>query len=380
MKLQEIAPPQPARGASQHSDVSNPFFEPWVLDNARRSLLRKHDRFLVIGEGRPIALPIVMDRRVPRWLPTVARVWDHNHCFDTTPLSRTPRSEDFEEFFTALADRGIDILRWRLLPQDTAFAARLGEFLGGSRLASEATKRYRRPLLVRDGTEPDGFLRHHLGKGRIKDLRRRRQRLSELGHIEFRTYGGQHDAALWCHDFIELEASGWKGPAGTGTAIACSAAERAFFEAMATDGAAMGRIVVHSLELEGRPIAMSVNLRSGARLWAYKAAYREDLGHLAPGIQVEVDGSRAFLDDPTLASFDSCTGAERGLMAELWPHRRPMAELLIAVHPRANPAVRAGGTAWRRYLALKRAVCTRFGPAAGSRPRLKTSAQGVSGR
>lgn len=362
MELGDAGARSPGRSPGPRAGPSNPFFGPWVLDNARRNLLGTNDRFLIAGEGRRIVLPIAIDRRVPGWLPTVARIWNHKHCFDSTPLADDPRREDMKALFGSLADHGIDILLWRGLPMDTAFAAALCEFLDGAGLAWEATKRYRRPLLVRDGSDPDSFLKRHLSKRRVKDLRRRRQRLGELGKVEFLTYQGRHDAARWCRDFIELEASGWKGASGTGTAIACSASERAFFEAMASEGAATGQIVVHSLTLDGKPVAMTVNFRSGTWLWAYKVAYCEDLGHLAPGVQVEVEGSRAFLGDPGLTHFDSCTGSETGIMAELWPHRRPIADLLIAARPRARRAVQAGGVLWRQYLALKKAAAARGEP------------------
>jgi CelD/BcsL family acetyltransferase involved in cellulose biosynthesis len=312
-----------------------------------------YDRLTFKGEAERITLPLAIDRRVPRWLPTVARVGGHDHCFDSTPLTEDLRHQDLETLFDTMAGRGIDILRWRRLPMDTAFAATLATFLENAGLACEATKTYRRPLLVPDGRDPDSFLKSHLSKKRLKDIQRRRQRLSEMGSVEFLAYQGPHDAAQWCGDFLELEASGWKGPSGTGTAIACSPAERAFFEAVAAEGAANGRIVVHSLTLDGKPVAMTVNFRSGTWIWAYKVAYCEDLTHLSPGVQLEVEGSRAFLSDPSLACVDSCTTSEQGVMARLWPGRRPMAELLVAVHPRANRAVRIGGHLWRRFHTVK---------------------------
>ncbi|MDH6233864.1 hypothetical protein M2281_004477 [Mesorhizobium soli] len=347
-------PPPPA--TTRFIEQPNPFFESWVLDSARRNLLGAHDRFLIAGDAQQIALPLKLKRYVPGWLPTVARIWGHDHCFDTTPLAKDVCREGLRRLFASLAARGIDILRWPRLPMDTAFAATLLDFVENSGLAHERTKSYQRPLLICDASDPDTFLERQVSKKRLAELRRCRRRLCELGKVEFLTYEGVHDAAQWCRDFIELEASGWKGPSGTGTAIGCSDSERAFFEAAAAEGAAAGRIVVHSLTLDGTPVAMTVNFRSGTWLWAYKVAYREDLAHLAPGVQVELEGTRAFLSDPTLTHVDSCMASEHGVVAQLWPDRRPMAEILIAVHPRANRVVRAGGLLWRQYRGLKSAA------------------------
>ncbi len=354
LKPEDVRTGPPAPAPAQ-SNEPNPFFQPWILDNARRHLLAPHERFMLAGDERRIILPLAVDRRIPGWLPTIAHIWGHKHCFDSTPLAQNPSRDDVKSLFDSLAGEGIDILRWRRLPMDTAFAAALLEFLKGQGLAHEETKSYERSLLIADGSGPDSFF-DRLGKRRRKDLRRRRQRLSELGEVEFVTYQGRHDAMQWCHDFIELEASGWKGPSGTRTAIGCSESERAFFEAMARDGAASGNIIVHSLTLDGKPVAITVNFRSGTWVWAYKVAYREDLASLSPGVQLEVEGSRAFLSDPGIACVDSCVASGRSLMNDLWPGRRPMAEFLIAVRPSANPMVRTSGLLWRRYLALKNAA------------------------
>ncbi|HET7413670.1 MAG TPA: GNAT family N-acetyltransferase [Pararhizobium sp.] len=357
----------PVGEPARTGDQANPFFESWILESARRNLVGARQRFVFAGEAERIALPLTLERHVPGWLPTVARVWGHDHCYDTTPLAIGACRGGVEALFSALSARGIDVVRWPLLPMDTAFAAELIAFLKEAGLAHEATKRYGRPLLVSDGSDPDTFLKNHVGKNRLKDLRRRRRRMGELGRVEFLTHEGPHDAARWCHDFLELEASGWKGSSGTGTAIGCSASERAFFESVAVEGAAAGRIIVHSLKLDGKPVAMTVNFRSDAWLWAYKSAYREDLAHLAPGVQVELEGTRAALNDPSLVCFDSCTTSEHGVLGELWPGRRPIADLLIAVHPAANHTVRACGLLWRQYLSLKNAAKDRIGRRAGYR-------------
>lgn len=345
--------------SAQLERQQNPFFQPWVLDNARSHLLARHERFISVGGDQEIVLPLVVDRRIPGLMPTVAHIWGHKHCFDSTPLKQNPSRDDMATLFDSLAGQGIDILRWRRMPTDTGFSAALIDFLAERGLAYEETKRYQRSLLLAGSNDPDSFL-DRLSKKRRKDLRRCRQRLSEMGTVEFVTYQGPHDAAQWCHDFIELEASGWKGPSGTRTAIGCSDNERAFFEAMAKDGAAKGDIIVHSLTLDSRPVAMTVNFRSGTWVWAYKVAYREELANLSPGVQLEVEGSVAFLNDPDIACVDSCTASGHSLMDNLWSGRRPMAEYLIAVRPSVNPVIRASGLLWRGYLSLKNTAREKF--------------------
>ncbi len=334
-----------------------------MLGSAVRHLGGAHGRRLLVA-GRDgsagILLPLALDTMVPNWLARVATVWAHDHCYDTTPLVRGDFEPAIEALFSEMAGKGLSLLRWPNLPLDTAFAERLLAFLDEAGLSYEETKTYRRPMLVPDGGDPQEFLKRHLGKSRLKDLRRRRRRMAEAGKVDFRVFDGPHDAAEWCEDFLALEASGWKGAAGTGTAIACSPAEAAFFRELAADGAAAGKVLVHSLTLDGEPAAMTVNFRSGDGLWAYKSAYRQDLSHLAPGVQVEFEGSLSVFADPQARWFDSCTTHEGGVLGELWPDRRPIADLLIAVTPRGNALATTGSLLWRQYLALKGAAKARI--------------------
>jgi hypothetical protein len=65
-----------------------------------------------------------------------------------------------------------------------------------------------------------------------RELRRLVRRLDELGGLALRRLGPSDDAAPWVERFLELEASGWKGRAGT--AMAADPGHRAFLERICT--------------------------------------------------------------------------------------------------------------------------------------------------
>ena len=100
------------------------------------------------------------------------------------------------------------------------------------------------------------------------------------------------EAAL--QDFLELEASGWKGAAGT--AAVNDPAVLDFFRTAIVDLAAEGHARVDRLVQDGRVIAAAVTLMSGDTAWFWKIAYSEDLARSSPGVQLVMD----------------CTGAPAG--------------------------------------------------------------------
>src|SRR5690606_20919595 len=143
--------------------------------------------------------------------------------------------------------------------------------------------RHRRALLD-PGLERAGYLGRTVSAGRRKELRRQRRRLEDVAPVTFAATTGADEAAAVLRDFFALEASGWKGLAGT--AAANDRAVRAFVEAAAAGLAAEGKAQVHRLCLNGRAIATALTLRSGGTAWFWKVAYSEGLAGASPGVQL----------------------------------------------------------------------------------------------
>ena len=70
-----------------------------------------------------------------------------------------------------------------------------------------------------------------MSKNRKKKAKRLLKKLEQLGEVEFRFTNATSDIHDWATDFVDLEASGWKGRAGT--AIASKPDALAFFLEMA---------------------------------------------------------------------------------------------------------------------------------------------------
>lgn len=340
---------------------ANPFLERWALDAALEHLADAAEiDVLPLGDcvGSGPALPLVRLLKTPPGIGPVWSVWDHIHCFDTTPPVRgADAGVVLDTVFGALARKRASLLRWSGLPTDTPFYRELLRYLRRAGLEFELTRSRARPVLLAEAS-PDRTPGLRCGR-RTSELRRRRRRLEEAGRLDVRAYRGPHDAGLWMDGFLELEASGWKG--AHGTAIACKPNERAFFERLMGDAAARDKALVCSIELDGRPIAMTVNLRAGSGVWGFKTAYDDGLARFSPGALVVHETTAQALREPSVAWVDSCMEDDGGPAGALWRDRRQVVDLLIAASPSNNWLPQTASRALGAFRFARQKVSPLFG-------------------
>ena len=84
------------------------------------------------------------------------------------------------------------------------------------------------PAHVADCTRPFGQLIEGLSRNARTKLRKVRKRLGVLADVSFVTVTDEPDLAAEFGTFLDVEASGWKGPAGTRSAIRCRSGQPAF--------------------------------------------------------------------------------------------------------------------------------------------------------
>jgi CelD/BcsL family acetyltransferase involved in cellulose biosynthesis len=110
-------------------------------------------------------------------------------------------------------------------------------------------------------------------------LRRKRRKLEKLGKLRFTVITEANTSEL--ERFYQLERSGWKGRKGT--AIACDATTRQFYDEVARWAAGSGYLSLYALECGDRAIAMQLCMTYGGRCFAIKSAYDEAFGDYSPG-------------------------------------------------------------------------------------------------
>ncbi len=157
-----------------------------------------------------------------------------------------------------------------------------------------------------------------------------------------------------------LEASGWKGLAGT--AIAGDPALKAFVQGAVTALAAEGKARVDRLLLDGTAIAATITLTSGDTAWCWKIAYNEGLARSSPGVQLICDLTDRLLAGPEPRRVNSCAAAGHPMIDHVWRERLALSDRLIELRPSAMPFALACGieTARRGAIAAAKALRDRL--------------------
>jgi CelD/BcsL family acetyltransferase involved in cellulose biosynthesis len=173
---------------------------------------------------------------------------------------------------------------WRQLeiahiPETSPTVAIAGKGLRGYRFLNEYHGRF--SFINIDGSYEDFF--KHLSSNFRKQLRKTDKKLLALPDVStsFLT-NGPFDSAL--DSFLKLEASGWKGKAGS--AILSSAELTRFYHRLVHRLAEPGWVEFHFLHSGDAAIASQLAIRMGSSLIVFKIAYNEEYAACSPGNQL----------------------------------------------------------------------------------------------
>ena len=259
--------------------------------------------------------------------------WTHAYAPLGVPLVEREAAEGVIAAWLAhLAahDERPGLLLLPFLPAEGPFAAALDAVLRRVQMPIADFNRHRRALLAPGGERPH-YVERALGPRRHKELRRLGRRLADIGAVLFTTATEPAQVAAAIEDFFVVEASGWKGRAGT--AAAGHEDLRGFIRAAAGALAAEGKISVNRILLDGRAIAAAIVLRSGGSAWFWKIAYDEAFARFSPGVMLTAMLTDELIDDATIARTDSCATANHPMIDHLWRERLTLCDRLIAVRP-----------------------------------------------
>ncbi|WP_417687645.1 GNAT family N-acetyltransferase [Roseibium sp.] len=162
---------------------------------------------------------------------------------------------------------------------------------------------------------------------RRKEMTRLRRRLEEVGPVQFASHHGM-DAVHQFENFLQLEASGWKGKRGT--ALLSHHNSAAFTRGMVAERAAEDGVRIDSITVGGKPIAMLTVLIEGARAFSWKIAFDEDYARYSPGTQITLFAFERNLSDPRITGADSLAIPGHPMIDPLWRGRMRYGTLLCA--------------------------------------------------
>ena len=304
----------------------NPFAEPWFMRAALDNLgIGRLGRMIGVWRGDLLLglLPVEIVGRYGRLPVRHVENWMHYHCFYGAPLVAAGEEASFWDAVLRTLDRA----NWARAFLHLVALDENGPVFAGLRSVrrTDIVHRTERALL-RSDLGPGAYLEAHIRPKKRKELRRLRARLDELGTVAFLQFREGEQLDTWVTDFLELEASGWKGREGT--ALAGAADTTAFFKQAIASGQQTGRLDMLKMTFDGKPIAMLVTFVAAPGAFAFKIAFDEDYARFSPGVLIKIENLK-MLDDAAIDWVDSCAVEDHPMINSLWAQRRSIVRVTV---------------------------------------------------
>jgi hypothetical protein len=317
----------------------NCFYEPSMLIPAVESFasnLDLHFAFVYAPDGlRPHGpkilcgfFPLELSRRYKKLPVSIFRFWKHAYCFLCTPLLKTDyERQALEAFFDWLEspESPAQLMECNSIGGDGAFHKLLVDELNKRARLSFLEGRYNRALFKPSTSE--GISGRHK-----KELRRQQNRLAEEGLLEYAALENKAELEEWIREFLQLEASGWKGQMES--AFASEEASRSFFETVVKEAFERKQLMMIALNLNGKPVAMKCNFLTGNGSFAFKIAFDERYSRYSPGVLLELENMRRVSAMPFVEWMDSCAVSKHFMINRLWKDRRSIETILLSTGKR----------------------------------------------
>lgn len=260
------------------------------------------------------------------------RNWAHANMFLGTPLVRKGHEAGFWRAVLDFADAATTyalFLHLRCLALDGEVYAALRAVCKEDGRTIGVVEAFERPVLD-TALGADAYRDAALSRKRRKEWRRQGRLLAERGEVSFNWHRGADDLERWTRDFLRLEASGWKGDAGS--ALACDAKTRTVFTEALARAAREDALIRCELTLDGAPIAMLVNFRAADRqtTFGFKTAIDAGYRKYSPGVLLE-NAYLGILDEDGRTWCDSCAAPDHPVMSRLWTGRRAIGRVSVAI-------------------------------------------------
>ena len=146
-----------------------------------------------------------------------------------------------------------------------------------------------------------------------RNIRRLWKKLREKGEITTHLYKDSDQLGDAFNEFIEVESSGWKGDSET--SLKHDKKLQSFYRAIMETHGKNGSCVIHTMKLDGRPIASQFAVISGNSYNMLKIGYDEAFKLMGPGALLLDETVRVFSSDDTINSISFVTG---GSWSDKW--------------------------------------------------------------
>ncbi|MCX7676080.1 MAG: GNAT family N-acetyltransferase [Alteraurantiacibacter sp.] len=318
---------------ARHASGPNPFYESWYLLPSLHALDRHGQVKLLCLEhsGRLLGLMPMHRARsyygypLPHW-----QNWVHNNCFCGLPLVAAGEERAFWQALLEWCDSHAGsalFLHLAQMPAHGALNDGLHAALAGKDRPAATVLSEERAMLSTN-LAPHAYLEASLSGKKRKELRRQQRRLAEAGYLRVERLRSEEGLSDWIARFLALEASGWKGTAGS--SLAANPATAALFRESLEGAAARGRLERLSLLLDEEPVAMLATFLTPPGAYSYKTAFDERFARYSPGVLLQC-AALDVIADPSIDWVDSCARPDHSMIDHLWRERRAMASHSIAI-------------------------------------------------
>lgn len=340
MSWVDLAPwpvqPMPWCGLIGASSERNVFHEPEFLTQAVPFLAP--DARLLVGVTASGDWAGALPLRAGRAGFVVPAICSFSHQYG--PLGTPHMAGDVAEAWRRVLDRlqaeGASVLMLPHMRAEGAVFEGLMAATAASGRPVDVLTAWRRPVLLAGGAVPV-----------CKVSMKRWRRLNREHDVRHEVIVDPALLMVALEQFLALELAGWKGRAGT--ALACHADSLAFVRGVVGLYGARGGIFIDRLSVDGRAVAMHIGLASGGEASMWKIAYDEALAAFSVGRQLLWLISRRLHGAGQYSRVDSLAMEEGGALADIWPDRLAMADLLVGCRPGGGVGFGLAGLDARLY-------------------------------
>lgn len=309
----------------------NIFAYPWFIIPSLPLLVKLKPKLLAIrAEGLLIGLVTLRADAgyaklpVPFW-----RTAMHYEQFLGTPLVRAGYENKFAAGLCEWLDQaplGCCFLNLAMMSADSKVAKAIADHCQRDARQFLETNSFQRAAIVparSRSMEPEQLL----SSSRRKSLRRAMKNLSKQGAVSVERLSKECDQELWMAHFLDMENTGWKRD--DGSSILSCANETALYKQIIYTAFRQENLLFSRLCLDGKPIAYTLDIAAGSQSYCLKSAIHQDYRKFSPGVLMEFETLKYYLGQELYACSDSCTSPNNEMLNELWPDRKPIADLLI---------------------------------------------------
>lgn len=311
---------------SANASEPNPFTERWFLEPSIRNLATTAEAHMITVWQGPSLIGMIAVHIALKYGRTPIRHvqnWQHYHAFLGTPLVRAGCERSF---WAATLDE-LDAANWA-----PSFLHLCGLVADGPVLAALQQERradivhQTERALLKSDLSSQAYYELNVRKKKRKEIGRLQARLAELGKVTCERLNPDGPVNDWIAAFLELETSGWKGRAGS--ALSDNPATQSFFEETILSAFAEEKLEMLRLSLDGKPIAMLVNVIAPPGSFSFKIAFDENYARYSPGVLIQLENLK-ILDTAGIDWMDSCAVEDHSMINSIWAERRTIVRVTV---------------------------------------------------